>query len=225
MATTKIRSSSITDGQVANADLSATVAVTGGQIADDAITLAKMAGGTDGNLITYDASGDPAYVATGAATNVLTSNGAGAAPTFQAAAAGGKVLQVLEHNLATVISSTSTSYVASGLTITMTPASISSKFLLTLAGGESYNDISGGYLYVTFYVNGSEVSDTGPYEQSRWAEAHTRDRSPHSAMCLHAPASISDQTYTVYYKVDTGTGYFNSTIGIRVEFSVMELSS
>ena len=96
MATTKIRSSSITDGQVANADLSATVAVTGGQIADDAITLAKMAGGTDGNLITYDASGDPAHVATGSATHVLTSNGAGAAPTFQAAAGGGKILQVLQ---------------------------------------------------------------------------------------------------------------------------------
>ena len=48
-----------------------------------------MAGGTDGNLITYDASGDPAHVATGSATHVLTSNGAGAAPTFQAAPAGG----------------------------------------------------------------------------------------------------------------------------------------
>ena len=89
MATTKIRSSSIEDGQVSNADLSATIGVTGGQIADDAVTLAKMAGGTDGNLITYDTSGDPAYVATGAATEVLTSNGAGAAPTFQAPAAGG----------------------------------------------------------------------------------------------------------------------------------------
>ena len=63
-------------------------AVTTVKIQDNAVTLAKMAGGTDGNLITYDASGDPAYVATGAATNVLTSNGAGAAPTFQAAAAG-----------------------------------------------------------------------------------------------------------------------------------------
>jgi hypothetical protein len=60
--------------------------VTTTKLADDAVTLAKMAGGTDGNLITYDASGDPAYVATGSATNVLTSNGAGAAPTFQAAA-------------------------------------------------------------------------------------------------------------------------------------------
>ena len=62
-----------------------TPVVTAG-IADDAITLAKMASGTDGNLITYDASGNPAYVATGNANQVLTSNGAGAAPTFQAAA-------------------------------------------------------------------------------------------------------------------------------------------
>jgi len=100
MATTKIRSSSIEDGQVSNADLSATIAVTGGQIADDAVTLAKMAGGTDGNLITYDASGDPAYVATGSATNVLTSNGAGAAPTFQAAAAGFTDIQKIQEVVA-----------------------------------------------------------------------------------------------------------------------------
>lgn len=57
-------------------------------LVDDAVTLAKMASGTAGNLITYDASGNPAAVATGTATHVLTSNGPGAAPTFQAAAGG-----------------------------------------------------------------------------------------------------------------------------------------
>jgi hypothetical protein len=59
--------------------------VTTSQISDDAVTLAKMAGGTDGNLITYDTSGNPAYVATGTANQVLTSNGADTVPTFQAA--------------------------------------------------------------------------------------------------------------------------------------------
>jgi hypothetical protein len=59
-----------------------------GGIVDDAVTLAKMAHGTAGNLITFDAAGAPAAVATGTATHVLTSNGAGAAPTFQAAAGG-----------------------------------------------------------------------------------------------------------------------------------------
>ena len=53
-------------------------------IADNAVTLAKLAAGTDGELITWDAAGDPATVAVGTATHVLTSNGAGAAPTFQA---------------------------------------------------------------------------------------------------------------------------------------------
>ncbi|MBC8318697.1 MAG: hypothetical protein H8E41_12400 [Desulfobulbaceae bacterium] len=50
---------------------------------DNSVTLARMAPGTAGNLITFDASGDPAAVATGTAIQVLTSNGAGAAPTFQ----------------------------------------------------------------------------------------------------------------------------------------------
>ena len=68
--------------QAVAADI-ATDAITTAKIIDDAVTLAKMAPGTDGNLITYDANGDPAAVATGNALQVLTSNGAGAAPTFQ----------------------------------------------------------------------------------------------------------------------------------------------
>ncbi len=58
-------------------------------VTDDAVTLAKMAPGTDGNLITYDASGNPAAVATGSAGQILTSAGAGAPPTFATAAAAG----------------------------------------------------------------------------------------------------------------------------------------
>ena len=52
-------------------------------IADDQITLAKRASGTDGNLITYDASGNPAAVATGNDGQVLTSAGAGQPPVFE----------------------------------------------------------------------------------------------------------------------------------------------
>ncbi len=58
-------------------------------ILDNAVTLGKMAGITAGNLITGDACGDPAAVATGTACQVLTSNGACLAPTFQAAGGGG----------------------------------------------------------------------------------------------------------------------------------------
>ena len=51
-------------------------------ITDDAITLAKMASGTDGNVITYDASGNPAVVATGSSGQLLKSQGAGSVPVF-----------------------------------------------------------------------------------------------------------------------------------------------
>jgi len=84
-------------GRVAGNIVAAQVAT--GQVADDAITLAKMAAGTAGNLITYDAAGDPAAVATGTATHVLTSNGPGAAPTFQVAP-GGTDADAIHDNVA-----------------------------------------------------------------------------------------------------------------------------
>ena len=55
------------------------------------LPIAGIAAGTDGELITWNSSGVAAAVAVGTATHVLTSNGAGAAPTFQAAAGGGGI--------------------------------------------------------------------------------------------------------------------------------------
>ena len=71
-----ITSADIEDGIVIAAD-----------IADDAITLAKMASGTDGNIISYDASGNPVAIATGNDGQVLTSAGAGQPPAFESVSA------------------------------------------------------------------------------------------------------------------------------------------
>ena len=64
----------------------ADASVTTAKIADDAVTLAKMAPGTDGNIISYDASGNPVAIATGSDGQVLTSTGAGSPPAFETAA-------------------------------------------------------------------------------------------------------------------------------------------
>jgi hypothetical protein len=56
---------------------------TAGTVSDDAITLAKMAPGIDGNIISYDASGNPVAIATGTDGQVLTSTGAGSPPAFE----------------------------------------------------------------------------------------------------------------------------------------------
>ena len=93
-----------------------------GHIQAKSIGLSAMADGTDGQLITWDASGVIAAVATGTSTHVLTSNGAGAAPTFQAAGGGGKIQAVATLGAKTSAqTSTSTSYVdISDMTATLT---------------------------------------------------------------------------------------------------------
>ena len=57
-------------------------------LADDAVTLAKMAQGTDGTIITFDASGNPTAVGPGNDGQVLTSTGAGSPPAFETPSAG-----------------------------------------------------------------------------------------------------------------------------------------
>jgi hypothetical protein len=78
-------------------------------IGDDQITIAKLADGTDGELITWDAAGEATTVAVGTSGQVLTSNGAGAAPTFQAASGGTIATQA---NMETATSTTT--YVTPG---------------------------------------------------------------------------------------------------------------
>lgn len=82
---------SLTAGTVTtNANLTGIVTSTGNAtaIADKAIGYAKLSDGTDGELITWSDTGVAETVAVGTATHVLTSNGVGAAPTFQAAGGG-----------------------------------------------------------------------------------------------------------------------------------------
>lgn len=100
-------------------------------VANDSITLAKMAGGTDGNIISYDASGDPVAIATGSDGQVLTSAGAGAPPAFEAAAGGGKILQVVQDTGDTQYSTTSsTLQTVDDPVASITPASSSNHVLV-----------------------------------------------------------------------------------------------
>ncbi len=102
------------------------------------IALNQMATGTDGNIISYDASGNPVAVATGSAGQILTSAGAGAPPTFATPAAAGKILQVKnQYNNSLVADTTTTTShfdICAG-SMTFTPASSSSNILCMLSAG------------------------------------------------------------------------------------------
>lgn len=74
-------------GDVAIANTGATTiqndAITTAKIINKAVTVAKLADGTAGELITWDAAGEADTVGVGTAGQLLTSNGPGLAPTFQ----------------------------------------------------------------------------------------------------------------------------------------------
>ena len=111
VAGTNISLTEGTDGgnETLTAALTGTIATA--QIADDAVTLAKMAPGTDGNIISYDASGNPVAVATGSSGQVLTSAGAGAQPAFATIAGGLTEVDLLRKSANQAISASTASVV------------------------------------------------------------------------------------------------------------------
>ena len=176
--------------------------------------------GDSGDTLTVPSGGTLA-VASGATINIT---GATLTGSF------GKVLQVLQDLLALQVDTTSTSYVATGLSVAITPASTSSKFLLFLAGG-SCHAASGEQMHTTFFVDtGGGAAEVTPsvgangYEVIR-NNGGTGLYQSHSAMCLHSPSTTNSTTYSVYFTVNGGTGNWQTTTSVRTEFSVMELSS
>jgi len=112
-------------------------------LTNDIVTLAKMAAGTDGNIISYDASGNPVAIATGNDGQVLTSTGAGSPPAFETIAAGGKVLQV-KSTTKTDTTSTTTGgdhFVnIPSLNVSITPSATSSKIFIIGSVTYSFNN-------------------------------------------------------------------------------------
>ena len=225
----------IKDGGVVTAELAndavtaaklADDAVVAAAIADDAVGLAHMASGTDGNLISYDTSGNPAHVPTGNSGQVLTSNGSGAAPTFQAAAGGGKMLQVVSATWTTSTQTTSGSYVdVTGGTATITPAATGSKVLVLVSVGvftDSDNNAVGEFKIVrTIGRSAADVSNS-VFSQVSFNQ---RQSGNHFLMALDSPSTTSAATFKLQFFRCDGGGFVevNRNDGSDIQRSVITL--
>ena len=98
------------------------------------VTVPMLADGTDGELITWDTAGVATTVPVGTATHVLTSNGAGAVPTFQAAAGGGTNTVVVQygHSSGNALADNSDYFIGMGTTMGNT---INSSVLIGIMAG------------------------------------------------------------------------------------------
>ena len=138
------------------------VPLTSSDIEDGIISLPKLTDGTDGNIISYDTSGNPVAVATGSSGQVLTSAGAGAVPSFQTAS-GGAVLQVKSIQTGDFFSTTSTglgasAFDVSGLGTTFTPTASSSHIIITGMIHMTHSSSQTARGFITY--NHSGISET-----------------------------------------------------------------
>ncbi len=216
------------------------LAVDTGQMADDAVTLDKMAGGTAGELISYDASGDPAAVGVGVASQVLTSNGPGLPPSMQDAAPAIILQQVYtSSNTLTTINTAiprddtvpTSSEGTQILSTAITPATTSSKILISvdipvLGGNATVANDAG----VCSVFRGTTCIGVGV----TWQPDSNEDQMPPLSIQIEdSPASVSSQTYSVRFGRTDGVIYLNGdSTGSRVfggaarfSMNLMEISS
>jgi len=139
--------------------------------------------------------------------------------TIQASA--GSVLQVVNATYGTQTSTTSTSYVATGLTLSITPKFATSKILIT--GMINIQGASNNDSYWTIYKNGSNLSTSasgfGIVEAGTQVVLSTQGIS-----YLDNPATTSATTYAIYCKVGSGSTQFWCINGQPATLTALEIA-
>jgi len=179
-------------------------------------TLGSSADTTLKNLNPETTTGDIAYrsatanvntrLALGTAGQVLTVNAGATAPEWAAAAGGGKVLQVVQDTLEDNYSTASATYNDTGLSVTITPSSASSKIMIV------------AYARTSIFSTGSKTANYGALrlvvgatptvlqEQSIGIGVMASTSGPEfyinvNFSLLHSPNTTSATTYKIQGKI------------------------
>jgi hypothetical protein len=113
----------------------------------------------------------------------------------------GSVLQVVSSIHSTDTSTSSTNYVTTGHSVTLTPSSTSSKVYVTLQGGGGWV-AAGSWLKMTIYRGSTDIGNANFFT----AYSSSGDQNvSHSMAILDSPSTTSATTYTIYFRTNTGT--------------------
>ena len=167
-----------------------------------------------GTTLTLGASGDTVTIPSGA-----TITNSGTATGF------GKVLQVVSATLDTETRTTSTTFVTSGLTATLTPTSTSNKVLILCNGGTM---VTGGWsestttaLYSS--IGGATAAEIDVFEHIVFGTSATGEGGSHSISYLYSPSTTSSVAITPYFKGGGANQYFTNA-GFTVSLILMEVA-
>jgi hypothetical protein len=119
-----------------------------------------------------------------------------------AGAGAGKILQVV-NDYRSGLSTTSTSLVATNASLTITPSAATSKVLVIASVYQVRNNTANADVYFAIDRDGTTI---GGGDQTRFTSAVSNARTSVTFYNLDSPASTSALTYTLQWRVSTGTG-------------------
>lgn len=172
---------------------------------------------TTGDIIYASAANTPARLGIGSSGQVLTVSGG--VPSWAAAAGGGKVLQVVQGTRTTVTTITSTTYVTTNISASITPSLATSKVLILFSCPintyRATNETPSTRLAI--YDGSTQIYEAwGPYWKIEGPSVSTaRSQGEVTGVYLDSPATTSAKTYTIQGKLDTtsNSAEFNAPTG------------
>ena len=165
---------------------------------------------TTGDTIYSSSGSTPARLGIGSTGQVLTV--AGGVRTWAAPAGGGKVLQVIQDTQVGLVQTTSTSFQATGLSVSITPSSATSKVLVL--GSISISKTAGANgtsVKLQIKRGATAIMDMGA--QSAFTNSSSSNDVGFSAICfLDSPSTTSATTYAIEFasSVSGQTVYVNN---------------
>jgi len=138
----------------------------------------------------------------------------------------GSVLQVVRYvSTNNQVSSTSSSYVASGESITITPSSTSSKILLIAVWGAMVYDHNSADAEGEYKIVGTANGDLMEHRYSSYdyGNSGSIQASTQNMTLLDYPNSTSAQTYSIYMRLATGTNIRMSQSDKKTQMIAIEI--
>jgi hypothetical protein len=142
------------------------------------------------------------------------------------AGTGGKVLQVVGATYSTETLITTTSYVDSGLTATITPSSASNKILVSVGLNGFYRNGTHVGRMDVILANGSDAQLL--MLDNEVGDNSTTDGSGNNVMCsyLHSPSTTSAYTYKIRLKMNTASaGMYFCVSSSTSTITLMEIAA
>ena len=130
-----------------------------------------------------------------------------------------RVLQVVNAVYSTETTTTSGSYVTSGLTASITPSSTSSKIYAIATG--AIGNTGAGYIRVTLFRGTVAGTNLAP---DYLTNTYNLNPLPFAVNALDSPNTTSATTYTLAMKVTAATGYIQSGSATS-SLTLMEISA